>query len=108
RVAVTAEARRHPPRGARGGEPGQLGRNYVNDEELPSKATRDLEAGDVVRIETPGGAGFSSSPPPRAPPRVGGRGRASRGGPEPVRLLRPTSVNELVHAFLAAIAPTEA
>jgi N-methylhydantoinase B len=44
----------------RGGGPGQPGRNYVNDDEVPSKATRDLEAGDVVRIETPGGGGFSS------------------------------------------------
>jgi N-methylhydantoinase B len=60
RLSVISERRRHPPRGARGGEPGQLGRNYVNDKELPSKATRDLEAGDVVRIETPGGGGFSS------------------------------------------------
>ena len=58
-----------PPRGARGGEPGQPGRNYVNDEELPSKATRDLEAGDVVRIETPGGGGFSSPSPSATPNR---------------------------------------
>jgi N-methylhydantoinase B len=53
----------------RGGRPGQPGRNYVNDEELPSKATRDLEAGDVVRIETPGGGGFSSPNPTATPSR---------------------------------------
>ena len=44
--------------GARGGEPGAPGRNLVNGEELPGKATRDLEPGDVVRVETPGGGGF--------------------------------------------------
>jgi len=63
RLSVISERRRHPPRGARGGEPGQRGRNFVNGDELPSKATRNLEAGDVLRIETPGGGGFSSPNP---------------------------------------------
>jgi N-methylhydantoinase B len=60
RVSIISERRRHAPRGVQGGEPGQPGRNLINDEELPSKATRDLAPGDVVRIETPGGGGFSS------------------------------------------------
>ena len=60
RVSIISERRRHAPQGVRGGEPGQPGRNFVNDEELPSKATRDLAPGDIVRIETPGGGGFSS------------------------------------------------
>jgi N-methylhydantoinase B/oxoprolinase/acetone carboxylase alpha subunit len=30
----------------------------VNGEEQPAKVTRTLAAGDVVRIETPGGGGF--------------------------------------------------
>jgi len=60
RVSIISERRRHAPQGVRGGEPGQPGRNLVNEEELPSKATRDLAPGDVVRIETPGGGGFSS------------------------------------------------
>jgi N-methylhydantoinase B len=60
RFSIISERRRHAPRGAQGGEPGLRGRNFVNDEELPSKATRDLAPGDVVRIETPGGGGFSS------------------------------------------------
>jgi N-methylhydantoinase B len=54
RISIISERRRHAPQGVQGGEPGQRGRNYVNEEELPSKVTRDLEAGDVVRIETPG------------------------------------------------------
>jgi N-methylhydantoinase B len=58
RLSVISERRRHSPRGAHGGEPGKPGRNLLNGEELPAKVTRDLAAGDVVRIETPGGGGF--------------------------------------------------
>jgi N-methylhydantoinase B len=58
RVSVISERRAHAPRGARGGSPGEPGRNSLNGEELPAKATRDLAAGDVLRIETPGGGGF--------------------------------------------------
>src|SRR5262245_49643154 len=69
RVSVISERRRHAPRGARGGEPGAQGRNFVNGEELASKETRDLAAGDVIRIETPGGGGFSSPSPSATPSR---------------------------------------
>jgi N-methylhydantoinase B len=58
RLSLLTERRAHPPRGADGGEPGATGRNLVNGRELPAKATFDLEAGDVVRIETPGGGGY--------------------------------------------------
>ena len=61
RVSVISERRRHAPRGARGGGTGAPGRNTINGEELPSKATRDLEPGDVVRVETPGGGGFGAA-----------------------------------------------
>jgi N-methylhydantoinase B len=61
RLSVISERRRHSPRGARGGEPGTPGRNLLNGEALPAKATRDLAAGDVIRIETPGGGGFGRS-----------------------------------------------
>jgi N-methylhydantoinase B len=60
RLSVISERRRHRPAGARGGEPGAPGRNFVNGEEVPAKATRDVAAGDVVRIETPGGGGFGT------------------------------------------------
>ena len=36
---------------------------------LPAKATRELAQGDVVRIETPGGGGFSSPNPTATPSR---------------------------------------
>jgi N-methylhydantoinase B len=60
RFSVVSERRRLGPRGVRGGESGAPGRNLLNGEELPAKATRALEAGDVVRIETPGGGGYGS------------------------------------------------
>jgi N-methylhydantoinase B len=63
RLSIISERRSHSPRGARGGEPGKPGRNLLNDEELPAKATRDLEQGDVVRLETPGGGGFGETAP---------------------------------------------
>ena len=65
RLSLISERRRRAPHGVRGGRPGAPGRNVVNGEELPAKATRDLERGDVVWIETPGGGGFGL-PPERA------------------------------------------
>jgi N-methylhydantoinase B len=58
RLSIISERRRHAPQGERGGEAGALGRNLLNDDPLPAKATRDLAAGDMVTIETPGGGGF--------------------------------------------------
>ena len=57
RVSLLTERRARAPDGELGGEPGAPGRNLLNGEELPAKATRDLAAGDVLRIETPGGGG---------------------------------------------------
>jgi N-methylhydantoinase B len=58
RLSLLTERRTRPPRGAAGGSDGARGRNLVNGEELPAKATRQLAAGDVIRIETPGGGGY--------------------------------------------------
>jgi N-methylhydantoinase B len=69
RVSLLSERRRHAPAGARGGEDGAAGRNLLNGRELPAKATVQLRAGDLLRIETPGGGGFG-------PPRNGARPRA--------------------------------
>jgi N-methylhydantoinase B len=60
RLSLLTERRRHAPQGAAGGESGASGRNLLNGEELPAKVTRQLRAGDVVRIETPGGGGYGS------------------------------------------------
>ena len=58
RLSVLGDRRRHSPPGSQGGEHGQAGRTLVNGIEIPGKDTRRLEAGDVVRTETPGGGGF--------------------------------------------------
>jgi N-methylhydantoinase B len=58
RLSLVGERRKRAPQGARGGEPGLSGRNLLNGEELPAKVTRGLRAGDVVRVETPGGGGY--------------------------------------------------
>jgi N-methylhydantoinase B len=60
RLSILSERRRHPPEGRKGGGPGAPGRNFLNGDEVPSKVARDLAAGDVVRIETPGGGGYGS------------------------------------------------
>src|SRR5256714_8907604 len=55
--SLITERRRHPPPGADGGEPGEPGRNLLNDEEQEPKASGTLNEGDKLRIETPGGGG---------------------------------------------------
>ena len=64
RLSVLAERRRHAPRGVAGGGDGAPGRTLVNGEEQPPKLTRQLQAGDLVRIETPGGGGFGAATHP--------------------------------------------
>ena len=59
--SLITERRRHRPKGARGGEPGQSGRNLVNGEEVPPKAAGTLRPGDRLRIETPGGGGHGEA-----------------------------------------------
>jgi N-methylhydantoinase B/oxoprolinase/acetone carboxylase alpha subunit len=48
------------PKGANGGDDGLPGRNLVNGREVGSKIAMELVAGDVVRIETPGGGGYGA------------------------------------------------
>jgi N-methylhydantoinase B len=61
RFTLITERRRHPPRGREGGGDGSPGRNLLNGRELPSKCEGELEAGDRLRIETPGGGGWGSA-----------------------------------------------
>jgi N-methylhydantoinase B len=58
RLSILSERRAHRPAGAHGGGTGAPGRNFLNRQELPAKATVELVPGDVLRIETPGGGGF--------------------------------------------------
>jgi N-methylhydantoinase B len=61
RFSVVSERRRHAPKGARGGSSALPGRNLLNGKELPAKAAGDLEAGDRLTIETPGGGGYGTA-----------------------------------------------
>ena len=57
RLSILSERRARAPRGAAGGADGATGRNSLNGRELPAKVTTELRAGDLLTIETPGGAG---------------------------------------------------
>ncbi|MBD2778849.1 hydantoinase B/oxoprolinase family protein [Iningainema tapete] len=61
-AAILSGHRILPPFGLNGGEPGAIGRNWVEHcdgiEPLPSKAEVQMHPGDVFVIETPGGGGF--------------------------------------------------
>jgi N-methylhydantoinase B len=59
--SLITERRRHRPKGAAGGEPGAVGRNIVDGEEVPPKAAGTLRRGGRLRIETPGGGGHGEA-----------------------------------------------
>jgi N-methylhydantoinase B len=58
--SLIAERRRHAPPGAAGGESGAPGRDELDGDALPGKATGTLRPGQRLRIETPGGGGFGA------------------------------------------------
>jgi len=64
-ATLTAERRRRGPYGLAGGKPGAPGRNVLirdgAETALPGKTTLALQAGDVLRIETPGGGGWGEA-----------------------------------------------
>lgn len=65
RVTLTTERRTRAPYGLAGGEAGQMGRNALlrwrkEPTELPGKVTLDVQAWDMIQIETPGGGGWGT------------------------------------------------
>jgi N-methylhydantoinase B/oxoprolinase/acetone carboxylase alpha subunit len=73
-VTLLSERRISQPYGAQGGNPGQCGRNSLvrsngSQQTLPAKVRLELQAGDRLRIETPGGGGFgvADAPAPAEP-----------------------------------------
>ena len=62
RMSLLADRRKHGPYGLNGGEAGKTGKNLIlrgkRKIKFPAKGSRLLEAGDRVRIETPGGGGW--------------------------------------------------
>ena len=66
-VSLITERRVSRPWGLAGGEPGAVGENWLvpggdesRAERLPDKVTLKLTAGDVLRVLTPGGAGWGT------------------------------------------------
>jgi len=63
-VSILSQRRSKGPYGLAGGEAGQPGRNLLRRagqadwEELPGVAAFSTKAGDILRIETPGGGGW--------------------------------------------------
>ncbi|MGC2635787.1 MAG: hydantoinase B/oxoprolinase family protein [Acidobacteriaceae bacterium] len=66
-VTLLAERRKYRPWGLQGGEEGAAGRAVLFEggsaegRDLPGKCSLHLRAGDVLRIETPGGGGWGES-----------------------------------------------
>ena len=58
RFTLISERRRHAPAGREGGGDGRRGRDARNGEPIPAKSEGELQAGDRIRIETPGGGGY--------------------------------------------------
>jgi len=62
RMSLLADRRNHGPYGLNGGDPGKTGTNVIvrgkRRISFPAKGSQHLEAGDRVRIETPGGGGW--------------------------------------------------
>jgi len=64
-AAILSSHRQTAPFGAAGGQPGQVGRNTVERhngqiDELQATDQTQMEAGDIIVIETPGGGGFGT------------------------------------------------
>ncbi len=65
-AGILSSHRQIPPFGLNGGEPGKVGKSYIERqdntiEELDSTATAEMQPGDIFVIETPGGGGFESA-----------------------------------------------
>jgi N-methylhydantoinase B len=64
-VTLLADRRVFPPYGLNGGEPGAKGQTLLItnkiEKSLPGKCNLQVNAGDTVRIETPGGGGWGTN-----------------------------------------------
>ena len=64
-ISILSERRVSAPHGLNGGAPGQCGKNYIikaddTRVDLASSDTAQLDAGDSIVIETPGGGGYGA------------------------------------------------
>jgi N-methylhydantoinase B len=58
RMSLLADRRKRGPYGLHGGADGEPGKNRINDRPIRAKSSHQLQAGDRIRIETPGGGGL--------------------------------------------------
>lgn len=69
-VTITSQRRQAGPYGLHGGQPGRAGRNSLQRhgvmQDLAGQVTLEVQAGDMVCLETPGGGGWGT-PQPDAP-----------------------------------------
>lgn len=67
KVTILSDRRRFGPYGLSGGESGETGRNVLLrrevESDLPGKVTLDVQKGDVISIQTPGGGGYGEWTP---------------------------------------------
>src|ERR1700754_5226940 len=61
RMSLLADRRKRGPYGLQGGMNGEVGKNSINGREIAAKSSHQLNAGDRIRIETPGGGGYGQS-----------------------------------------------
>lgn len=65
RMSLLADRRKQRPYGLRGGDAGKPGMNVIirggRARRIAAKSSLELEAGDLIRIETPGGGGWGKS-----------------------------------------------
>ena len=59
-VTILSDRRERGPYGLCGGKPGEPGRNTLDGRGVPAKANFQTRAGQILRIETPGGGGWGS------------------------------------------------
>ena len=62
-ITLLTERRSYAPWGLSGGQEGAAGKNYLNATLLPPKISKNVLAGDLLCIETPGGGGYGEEIP---------------------------------------------
>ncbi|MGH2772776.1 MAG: hydantoinase B/oxoprolinase family protein, partial [Actinomycetota bacterium] len=66
-LSLLTDRRRRGPEGSLGGSGGRPGRNLLNGKDLKAKADVNLDAGDTLTVETPGGGGWGPVQDPTLP-----------------------------------------
>jgi N-methylhydantoinase B len=83
RMSLLSDRRKHGPYGLQGGADGKPGRNQINEREIPAKSSHQLQAGDRILIETPGGGGWGAKQV--SPAKPGKASSSSRRSTDPNR-----------------------